>query len=303
MHSQSGFRSYAPMSASRSSIEHLLREASKDDGCRWQSLGRGVGGCSWRVTCGDHIWFVKTQADALDMFSAEAEGLRALADVGAVRVPSVVAADEQNGEAFLIMEWLELGRKTDQAAARLGKALAHQHQCLGAHYGWRRNNFIGVTPQFNTSSDNWVNFFGDHRLGFQLRLAAENGFRGELQAQGARLLERLPAFFKGYIPKPSLLHGDLWSGNWGVSESGEPLIFDPAVYHGDREADLAMTELFGGFPTEFYSAYNAVWPVDGGYPIRSKIYNLYHVLNHLNQFGSNYLDQAHVLMEQLLTQV
>jgi len=303
LHSCAYFRSNAPMSVSRSSIEQLLREASKDDDCEWQSLGRGVGGSGWRVTCGDQVWFVKTQADALELFSAEADGLQALADVGAVRVPKVLGMGEGDGEAFLIMEWLELSRKTGLAAARLGEALAHQHQSFGAHYGWRRNNFIGATQQFNTSSDEWVNYFCDHRLGFQLRLAAENGFRGVLQAQGARLLERLPAFFEGYIPKPSLLHGDLWSGNWGVLATGEPVIFDPAVYYGDREADLAMTELFGGFPQEFYSAYNAVWPLDDGYPVRRNIYNLYHILNHLNLFGTNYLVQADVLMEQLLAQV
>lgn len=303
MHSCAGFRSNALMSVSRPSIEQLLREASKDDDCKWQSLGRGVGGSSWRVSCGDSLWFVKTQADAVDMFSAEAEGLKALADVGAVRLPSVLAADEQDGEAFLILEWLELGRKTGLVAARLGEALAHQHQYLGAHYGWRRNNFIGATPQFNTSSDSWVNFFRDHRLGFQLRLAAENGYRGEMQSLGMQLMERLPAFFEEYIPKPSLLHGDLWSGNWGALETGEPVIFDPAVYYGDREADLAMTELFGGFPPEFYSAYNAVWPVDDGYPMRRNIYNLYHVLNHLNLFGGNYLGQAQQLVAQLLSEL
>ena len=291
------------MNACHSSIEQLLREACKDDDCEWRSLGRSVGGSSWRVSCGEHSWFVKTQEDALDMFSAEADGLKALADAGCMRVPSVLVADEHNGEAFLIMQWLELGPKTTQAAASLGEALAHQHQCLGTHFGWRRNNFIGATPQFNTMSDNWVIFFRDHRLGFQLRLAAENGYRGELQSQGARLLEKLPAFFQGYIPKPSLLHGDLWGGNWGVIENGEPVIFDPAVYYGDREADLAMTELFGGFPQEFYSAYNAMRPLDDGYPMRRNIYNLYHVLNHLNLFGANYLAQAQDLTVRLLAAV
>jgi protein-ribulosamine 3-kinase len=291
------------MNACRSGVEQLLLEVSNDDDCKWRSLGRGVGGSSWRVSCGDHSWFVKTQADALDMFSAEADGLRALADAGCVRVPDVLAADEHDGEAFLIMEWLELGHKTDHAVSRLGEALAHQHQCLGTLFGWRRNNFIGATPQFNTSSNDWVKFFRDHRLGFQLQLAAENGFRGELQTQGARLLEILPAFFEGYIPKPSLLHGDLWGCNWGALINDEPVIFDPAVYHGDREADLAMTELFGGFPPEFYSAYNAVWPLDESYPVRCNIYNLYHVLNHLNLIGASYLAQAQDLMVSLLAAV
>jgi protein-ribulosamine 3-kinase len=291
------------MSAIRVRIEQYLREASSYDDCEWRALGAGVGGSGWRVTCGKRSWFVKTKADARDIFDAEADGLRALADAGAIRVPKTLYAGEEGGEAYLVKEWLELGQKTSQAAASLGEALAHQHQCLGAHFGWRRNNFIGATPQFNTSSNDWVNFFRDHRLGFQLRLAAENGFRGELQTRGARLLEMLPAFFRSYIPKPSLLHGDLWSGNWGVLETGEPVIFDPAVYYGDREADLAMTELFGGLPSEFYSAYNAVWPLDEGYPLRCNIYNLYHVLNHLNLFGGNYLNQAQHLIKQLLSEL
>ncbi|HVA55518.1 MAG TPA: fructosamine kinase family protein [Gammaproteobacteria bacterium] len=291
------------MSASQAAIEQLLREASKDDDCKWQSGGWCVGGSSWRVTCGDCIWFVKTQADALELFNAEADGLKALAEAGAIRVPKVLGTGEGGGEAFLVLEWLELGRKTGQTAARLGEALARQHQCLSARFGWRRNNFIGATPQFNACSDDWLKFFREHRLGFQLRLVAENGFRGQLQTQGTLLLERLPTFFEGYIPKPSLLHGDLWGGNWGVSETGEPVIFDPAVYYGDREVDFAMTELFGGFPPEFHSAYNAVWPLDDGYQVRRNVYNLYHVLNHLNLFGTSYLTQAQVLMEQLLTQV
>lgn len=198
------------------------------------------------------------------------------------------------------MEWLEFGTKTTQAAAKLGEQLAQQHQCFGKHFGWRCNNFIGTTSQFNASNDDWATFFRKHRLGFQLRLAAENGYRGRLQEQGASLMEKPPGFFNGYSPKPSLLHGDLWSGNWSVLQTGEPAIFDPAVYHGDREADLAMTELFGGFPPEFYSAYNNVWPLDVGYHVRRDLYNLYHVLNHLNLFGTGYLSQATQLIGRLL---
>lgn len=291
------------MSASRADVELLIHDASAGTECRWQSLGRGVGGCTWRVTYGDSSWFVKTADDALDMFNAEADGLKALAECGAVRVPQVLATGEQGGEAFLVMEGLMLGRKTGEAAARLGGALAHQHQRLGERFGWYRNNFIGATPQFNAPAEDWLQFFRDHRLGFQLRLAAENGYGGVLQEQGTTLMEKLPAFFIGYTPRPSLLHGDLWAGNWGVLETGEPVIFDPAVYYGEREADLAMTELFGGFPPEFHSAYNAVWPLDDGYPVRRGIYNLYHVCNHLNLFGTGYLAQAQGLMEQLLAQV
>ena len=269
--------------------------------CR--ALGCGIGGATWRVQTAAGIWFVKTQADALGMFNAEADGLRALADCHAARVPKVLGTGEEGGEAFLVMEWLLLGRKTQHAAARMGEALARQHQGGGERFGWRRHNFIGATPQFNTPADDWTGFFREYRLGFQLRLAAENGYRGALQDQGTELMERLPAFFAGYTPQPSLLHGDLWSGNWGVLDTGEPVIFDPAVYYGDREADLAMTELFGGFSPEFYSAYDAHWPRDSGHRTRRDLYNLYHVLNHLNLFGTGYLAQAQQLMQRLLAQV
>lgn len=291
------------MSASRANVELLIHDTGAGAECRWQSLGRGVGGCTWRVACDDIIWFVKTADDALDMFNAEADGLKALAECGAVRVPRVLATGEQGGEAFLVMEGLMLDRKTGAAAARLGEALAHQHQRLGERFGWYRNNFIGATPQFNAPAEDWLQFFRDHRLGFQLRLAAENGYRGDLQERGAELMGKLSAFFIGYTPRPSLLHGDLWAGNWGALETGEPVIFDPAVYYGDREADLAMTELFGGFPPEFYSAYDEHWPRDSGYRTRRDLYNLYHVLNHLNLFGTGYLAQAQECMERLLAQV
>ena len=268
----------------------------------WRPAGRGASGDTWRVQAADAAGFLKI-ADEPQRLVMEAEGLQALAGCGAVRVPQVLAAGEAGGTGFLLMEWLELGRKTQPATARLGEQLARQHRCLGEQFGWRRHNFIGATPQFNTQSDDWLKFFREQRLGFQLRLAAENGYRGDLQEQGAELMERLPAFFIGYTPRPSLLHGDLWAGNWGVLGSGEPAIFDPAVHYGDREADLAMTELFGGFPQEFYSAYNAVWPLDNGYHVRRDLYNLYHVLNHLNLFGTAYLAQAQQLVERLLAQI
>ncbi len=268
----------------------------------WRPAGRGVGGDTWRVQAADAAGFLKI-ADEPQRLVMEAEGLLALAECGAVRVPQVLATGEAGGTGFLLMEWLELGRKTQPAAARLGEQLARQHRCPGEQFGWRRHNFIGATPQFNTQSDDWLKFFREQRLGFQLRLAAENGYRDGLQERGARLLESLPMFFAGYAPQPSLLHGDLWGGNWGVLETGEPVIFDPAVYYGEREADLAMTELFGGFPPEFYSAYDAQWPRDPGYRVRRDLYNLYHALNHLNLFGTGYLAQAQQLVERLLAQV
>ena len=148
-----------------------------------------------------------------------------------------------------------------------------------------------------------MEFYRRERLGFQLALAAQHGYRGQLQALGEQLLALLPAFFSTYRPVASLLHGDLWGGNHAATADGEPVIFDPAVYYGDREADLAMTELFGGFGEGFYRAYRVAWPLDPGYPVRKHLYNLYHVLNHLNLFGGGYATQAERLMRGLLAEV
>jgi fructosamine-3-kinase len=151
--------------------------------------------------------------------------------------------------------------------------------------------------------DDWIDFWRERRLGFQLDLAARNGLRGALQTQGRQLMDALPALFAHYRPAPSLLHGDLWGGNWGADAAGNPVIFDPAVYFGDREADLAMTELFGGFSRAFYDAYDAAYPLDKGYETRKTLYSLYHVLNHFNLFGGGYGGQAQRMIQQLLAQV
>ena len=172
------------------------------------------------------------------------------------------------------------------------------HRHTAKQHGWHRDNTIGKTPQHNPWSDDWVVFFSAHRLLFQLELAANNGYSGELQALGTKLIDKLPAFFDSYEPAPSLLHGDLWGGNWGVVE-GQPFIFDPAVHYGDRESDIAMTKLFGGFGTAFYDAYQSAWPLADGFEARLQLYQLYHVLNHLNLFGSGYLGRALEIMRSL----
>jgi fructosamine-3-kinase len=148
-----------------------------------------------------------------------------------------------------------------------------------------------------------VEFWRTQRLGFQLRLAAGNGYGGRLQTQGERLLTELPALLAGHTPPAALLHGDLWSGNYSVDVGGAPVIFDPALYYGDRETDLAMTELFGGFSPRFYQAYNDAYPLSEGYRLRKSLYNLYHVLNHLNLFGGGYLAQAEQLLGGLLREL
>ena len=244
---------------------------------------------AWRLETSSGAVFLKTgPASAYDMFSAEAEGLQALAAAG--RLFAVGQLEAVAGE---------LGAVIGQDRKWIVAGLASLHRSAAERFGWHRGNTIGLTPQHNQWSDDWVGFFRDHRLGFQLRLAADNGFRGQLQEQGSRLMKRLPVFFESYSPEPSLLHGDLWGGNW-ASCDGEPVIFDPAVYYGDRETDLAMTRLFGGFGRAFYDAYESAWPLRSGHRERCDLYQLYHVLNHLNLFGSGYLGRAQDLIRRLL---
>lgn len=286
-------------------IEQSIREAS---GAPFVIVSRsGVGGgCinECHVIHGrGHVYFVKLNApDKVEMFSAEAAGLNEIAGTRTVRVPKPVCHGASPAACWIVLEHLELEPADDKAMRALGGNLARLHRVTGERYGWHRGNTIGSTPQINAPADDWIAFWREQRLGFQLRLAASRGHGGRLIAGGERLLEKLPAFFKGHAPSPSLLHGDLWSGNAAMA-AGEPVIFDPAVYYGDREADLAMTELFGGFPPSFYSAYEAEFLLDAGYRTRKHLYNLYHVLNHLNLFGGGYGAQAERMITQLLAQV
>ncbi|MGI9201017.1 MAG: fructosamine kinase family protein [Woeseiaceae bacterium] len=238
---------------------------------------------------------------ALEMFEAEAEGLVELKNADAVRVPEVYDVGTDSDGAYIEMERFELARGRERDAATLGEQLAALHKHTADLHGWHRDNTIGPTPQHNPQTDDWVAFFREHRLKFQLDLAARNGYTGELQDLGKRLAERLADLFEGYDPAPSLLHGDLWAGNWGVAD-GVPVIFDPAVYYGDRETDIAMTQLFGGFGGAFYSEYERTWPLAAGSAERLELYKLYHVLNHLNLFGSGYLNQALSIMQRACSQ-
>lgn len=245
-------------------------------------------------------WFVKlNRAELLPMFEAEADGLEAMVATRTVRVPKPLCHGVTGGQAYLVMEAIGSGHGAD-ASATLGLQLAQMHRNTQDRFGWHRGNTIGSTPQANSLESDWVRFWREQRLGFQLELAARNGYRGELQRKGTRLLAELARILDGHQPLPSLLHGDLWSGNYSIDEQGQPVIFDPATYYGDREADLAMTELFGGFDSEFYQAYRREWPLDDGYPRRRTLYNLYHILNHLNLFGGGYAGQAERMMDSLL---
>jgi protein-ribulosamine 3-kinase len=244
-------------------------------------------------------YFLKlNESRHLPLFVAEATGLKIIAATNTVRVPAPITHGNTDEQSYLVLEHLELSSRGN--AKRLGEQLAVLHRCRGNNFGFLQDNFIGTTPQPNAWAADWVTFWRKHRLGFQLKLATENGYGGSLQSLGEKLLDALPAFFTGYTPQPSLLHGDLWSGNHAFLADGTPTIFDPAVYYGDRECDLAMTELFDGYPAEFYAAYRAAYPLDPGYTTRRELYNLYHILNHTNLFGGGYARQAEQMMHRLL---
>ncbi len=261
--------------------------------------GGSINECyAWR--CGAERLFVKLGTPgARTAFEAESLGLAELTRARAIRVPRVIACGKTEAAAFLALEWIEAGVADACCEQRLGAGLAALHALSAARFGFAHDNLIGRTPQLNGWTSNWAEFFRDRRLRPQLALAAQRG-HDSLAELGARLLERVPALLGGHQPRASLLHGDLWGGNWFASLQGEPVIFDPAVYYGDREADLAMTRLFGGFGSSFYQAYNAAAPLGPGWQVRSELYNLYHVLNHANLFGAAYLHQARAMMERLL---
>lgn len=270
-----------------------------------QSLSGGSINAAYRIeTKSNQSYFVKLNRESLlPMFEAEAEGLVELRKVNAIRVPEPIGCGASDGYAWIVTEYIEFGRGDAETQSRFGHQFAEMHRFGSARYGWHRNNTIGSTPQINDWNDNWIEFYRNHRLGFQLELAVRNGFTGSIQKKGERVMVDLENFFSSYVPVPSLMHGDLWGGNHGVDAKGDPVIFDPAVYYGDREADLAMTSLFGGCSTTFYDAYGEAWPLDEGYSVRKTLYNLYHVLNHANLFGGGYAMQAESMMDQLLAEI
>ncbi len=265
-----------------------------------------TGGCinqAWHINNrnGQHYFVKLNDAAKLPMFAAESAGLSAIAATHTVRVPQPVAHGTADEYAYLVLEYLDL--KGGGNEALLGKQLAALHRTQSKEFGWSQDNTLGETPQPNKWEADWITFWREQRLGFQLDLAASNGYGGELQTLGKQLMERLPEFFSSYHPVPALLHGDLWGGNHAYTADGTPVLFDPAPYYGDREADLAMTELFGGFGPDFYAAYRAAWPLDEGYATRKVLYNLYHILNHANLFGGGYARQAEGMMRRLLGEI
>lgn len=286
---------------------HIEAEVEKATGDVFRVADNsGVGGGSinraCRISDGERQFFIKTNHERhAAMFEAEARGLEEMATSKTVRVPNSVCWGVFEQQCYFVMEYLELGGRADMA--RLGQGLAAMHGVTGAQFGWDIDNTIGSTPQPNNYSSDWMAFWSERRLGFQLQLAERNGYGGILLNKGERLLTDFAVLFESYTPVPSMLHGDLWSGNYGGLPNGEPVIFDPAFYFGDREADLAMTTLFGGFGANFYAAYNEAWPLDSGYSVRKTFYNIYHIINHLNLFGGGYHGQAVAMIESVLSEI
>lgn len=244
--------------------------------------------------------FVKCMpADRYDVLDAERDGLERIAAADALATPAVLASgcDEV---AWLALEHLELNRPDAAGYAELGARLADLHRTCAARFGLERDNYIGATPQPNPQTDDWSEFFFEHRIGWQLELLADRGMG--LDRSSARPLRKAwNRRFPDYEPDPSLLHGDLWIGNAAVLPDGRAAVFDPAVHHGDRECDLAMAALFGGFDPDFYDAYDEAWPRQDGWRDRLGFYQLYHVLNHANLFGGGYADASRRRIEALIS--
>ncbi len=237
------------------------------------------------------------EAHRPDPCTAEARGLQLLAAAGAVRVPQVYAQAEASTAcpAFVVIAWIDTGAEArrDAAGEALGAGLAALHRRSAPAYGLDHDNYCGPTPQLNRWHDSWIDFYRDCRLVPQLEQAQRAGL---LPAERRRRLEQLVARLDTWLdPRPeppSLIHGDLWGGNWVIDTSGAPVLIDPAVSYSHREAELAMCRLFGGFPDSFFAAYDAAWPPAPGCDDRLPLYQLYHLLNHLNLFGAAYGSQV-----------
>ena len=263
-------------------------------GERAEVRGSVGGGCineaAHGVTASGRRFFVKThRAPPANMFVAEAAGLEALRR-GGCRVPEVLAVADD----ALVLEYIQAGPAGDGFAEKLGRGLALQHRVTRDCYGFEMDNYCGATPQPNPDMANGIGFFREARLMFQLRLLRE---KGRCSAGLERAVEGACARLEDWVvvEPPALLHGDLWGGNAMASADGEAVIYDPAAHFGFREADLAMTQLFGGFGPRFFAAYDEVYPIAAGYEDRRDLYNLYHVLNHSNLFGGAYARQAEMI--------
>jgi protein-ribulosamine 3-kinase len=252
--------------------------------CRVEALGGGDTGATFQVTLNGRPAFLKWLPDG-DALDAEADGLAALA--AAIRVPEVLDHGSLAGGRALLLEWLPLVAPGERFWPALGRALAALHGVEGERFGHHRDNWIGANPQRNTPDTDWPRFFVERRLAPQLRWARDRGLDAGVARRVERVMATAPAWLEGLTIRPTLVHGDLWQGNVGTLAGDHPVVFDPAVYYGHAEVDLAMLSLFGRVPDTFYRAYGKN-PKAVDFQQRSRLYNLYHLLNHFNLFGGGY---------------
>ena len=275
----------------KSKIEHITNS-------RIISTTSLSGGCisnAYKITLEDkrNLFLKINHSHPKDMFRKEANGLKECSKPNVIHTPKVIAVED----TFILLEFIEIGKKQNDFFGSFGRSFAEMHKFTSEAFGFYEDNYIGSTPQINIPNgkekNDWTTFYFNKRILFQFNLAEKNGYATDELRKGISFLENnIEKILFGSEEHPSLLHGDLWSGNYMVNENGKAGLIDPAVYYGHREADLAMTKLFGGFSESFYKSYNESFPLKDGYNYRENIYKLYHVLNHLNLFGSGYYRQA-----------
>ncbi len=277
------------MSFITETIETFLNESIVH---QQNATGGSIANSSFIKTSKGHTYFLK-QVEKKGMLSCEANSLNEIKKANCIKSPDVILL----GKDFLLLEYIPTGSKTNDSFTLFGEQLANLHKFHQKQFGFYEDNYIGLTPQINTASDSWSEFYFNHRLLYQYKLAEKNGYINDEFRKAFQIIEkRIDRILEGSEEEPSLLHGDLWGGNYLIDLDGQAVLIDPAVHYGHRESDIAMTKLFGGFPTLFYKAYQCSYPLKDGFEYREKIYQLYHILNHMNMFGKSYYNQCIQLM-------
>ncbi|MDP5031025.1 MAG: fructosamine kinase family protein [Paraglaciecola sp.] len=278
--------------------EEISKSINKDFICDdIREISSGHSHKAFKITDGRSRYFVKTnQKSYLPHFESEIDGLTHLSKAQLFRLPKIICSGVVADKAFLVLEFLTLSEGTTEDWFQFGQLLAQQHQTQTQNmYGWQEDNYIGLSPQPNKWNKKWCQFFAEQRIGFMLQLLAE---KGKNLANIDKIVAAVFKLLAGHVPVASMLHGDFWSGNSGFHK-GLPTLFDPALYYGDRETDIAMSELFARLPTAFYEGYQATWPLDPGYEYRKPVYQLYHVLNHALIFGEHYIQSAQAILKNM----
>ena len=283
----------------------IVKAISEKTGQQFQlentlSIGGGCINQAYKLVGKNKSYFVKLNtAVKVEMFAVEALGLKQMYETQTITIPQPICWGVSQSNCYLVLEYYDFGRGNQDSWRNMGRQLALMHdKGVSTRFGWQENNTIGSTPQINDWYDNWGDFFAQKRIGYQLQLARRNG--GSF-ANSNEAIEKIRDLLSFHSVTPALVHGDLWSGNASITVDGQPIIFDPACYYGDREVDLAMSELFGGFPSAFYQGYQEIYPLDSGYEQRKTIYNLYHILNHFNLFGGGYQSQSQRMIKQIMS--